>query len=58
MTTGIDTDKIREFNAEIVGTFDPVKTREQIREESGEQNIQQKITGVGYQSLGQNNQIG
>jgi len=33
-------------------------TREQIRESSKEQNIEQETDGVGYQTLGINNQIG
>ena len=33
-------------------------TREQVREATGKQNIQQIGTGVGYQIIGQTNQIG
>ena len=45
------------FNTKVVSTFDKPKTREQIRESSGAQNIQQAIIGVGYQTTGQNNII-
>jgi hypothetical protein len=46
------------FGTEYVSTFDKTKTREQIREEAGHQNIQQVGTGIGYSTIGQNNQIG
>ena len=45
------------FNTHIVNNFDKPKTREEIREATGPQNIQQIGTGVGYQILGQTNQI-
>ena len=45
------------FNVETVSTFDKPKTREQIRESVGAQNIQPAIIGVGYQTIGQNNTI-
>ena len=46
------------FNVETVSTFDKPRTREEIRESVGVQNIQQEIIGVGYQTIGQNNTIG
>ena len=46
------------FNTETVSTFNKSKTREEIRESLGAQNIQQETIGVGYQTIGQNNQIG
>ena len=46
------------FNTKVVSTFDKPKTREQVRESLGAQNIQQEIIGVGYQTTGQNNIIG
>ena len=47
------------FSTSVVNTFDKPKTREEIRKESGEQNIKEKDTGIGYQQIGgQNNQIG
>ena len=47
------------FNGElsITPTGAPM-TREQVRASAGVQNIQQIGTGVGYQKIGQNNQIG
>ena len=45
------------FNTEIVSTFDPVKTREQIREEAGPKKITKTGTGVGYQQTEQSNNI-
>ena len=45
------------FGTEFVSTFEPAKTREEIREATGEQNIQQIGTGVGYQKIGATNQI-
>jgi hypothetical protein len=46
------------FGVEYTTNFNKGKTREQIREESGAQNIQQAGTGVGYTQIGINNQIG
>ena len=47
------------FNSELSVTPTGIpQTREQVRAATGAQNIQQKITGVGYQTIGQNNQIG
>ena len=46
------------FTTETVSTFDKPRTREEIRESVGAQNIQQEIIGVGYQTIGQNNIIG
>ena len=47
------------FNSElsIIPSGVP-STREQVREATGKQNIQQSGTGVGYQIIGQTNQIG
>jgi ribosomal protein L19E len=45
------------FNTEVVSTFNKPRTREEIRELVGAQNIQQETTGVGYQTIGQNNTI-
>ena len=47
------------FNDELIVTPTGIpKTREQVREATGKQNIQQAGTGVGYQIIGQTNQIG
>ena len=47
------------FNSELSVTPSGVSmTREQVRASAGVQNIQQAGTGVGYQKIGQNNQIG
>ena len=46
------------FNTSVVSTFDKPKTRDEIRETTGAQNIQQIGTGIGYQIIGENNQIG
>ena len=47
------------FNGELVITPSGIPaTREQVREATGKQNIQQAGTGVGYQIIGQTNQIG
>ena len=47
------------FNDELIVTPTGIpKTREQVREATGKQNIQQAGTGIGYQIIGQNNQIG
>jgi hypothetical protein len=47
------------FNSELSVTPSGVSmTREQVRASAGVQNIQQIGTGVGYQKIGQNNQIG
>ena len=47
------------FNDELIVTPTGIpKTREQVREATGKQNIQQVGTGVGYQIIGQTNQIG
>jgi hypothetical protein len=46
------------FNTEYVSSFSQPKSREQIRKESGHQNIKQEGTGIGYQELGKNNTIG
>ena len=47
------------FNSELSVTPSGVSmTREQVRASAGVQNIQQAGTGVGYQTIGQNNQIG
>jgi len=46
------------FNTSVVSTFDKPKTRDEIREATGAQNIQQIGTGIGYQIIGENNQIG
>ena len=48
------------FNTSVVSTmdFDKVKTRDEIREATGAQNVQQIGTGIGYQIIGENNQIG
>ena len=45
------------FGIEYASTFDPIKTREQVREETGFQNIQQEGTGIGYQQIGNSNQV-
>ncbi len=45
------------FGVEYTTNFDKLKTREEIREESGEQNIVPATTGIGYQQIEQNNQI-
>ena len=45
------------FNTEIVTTFDKLKTREEIREEAGNQNIKRTGTGIGYQQIEQSNEI-
>ena len=47
------------FNDELIVTPTGIpKTRDQVREATGKQNIQQAGTGVGYQIIGQTNQIG
>ena len=46
------------FNTSVVSTFDKPKTRDEIRKTTGAQNIQQIGTGIGYQIIGENNQIG
>jgi hypothetical protein len=47
------------FNNELSVTPSGVSmTREQVRASAGVQNIQQAGTGIGYQIIGQNNQIG
>ena len=47
------------FNGELsVTPSGAPMTREQVREATGKQNIQEAETGVGYQVIGQNNQIG
>ena len=47
------------FNSELSVIPSGVpSTREQVREATGKQNIQQSGTGVGYQIIGQTNQIG
>ena len=46
------------FGTELVSTFESSPTREEIRKTTGEQNIQQIGTGVGYQQIGATNQIG
>ena len=47
------------FNDELIVTPTGIpKIREQVREATGKQNIQQAGTGVGYQIIGQTNQIG
>ena len=47
------------FNDELSVTPSGVSmTREQVRASAGVQNIQQAGTGIGYQVIGQNNQIG
>ena len=47
------------FNGELsVTPSGAPMTREQVREATGKQNIQEAGTGVGYQVVGQNNQIG
>jgi|TARA_B100000287_G_scaffold393501_1_gene406788 hypothetical protein len=45
------------FSTHVINTFDPVKTREQIREEAGDQNIKITGTGIGYQKIQTTNQI-
>jgi hypothetical protein len=43
------------FNTEVVTTTGPSKTREEIREESGEYKVGRKGEGIGYTKIGGNN---
>lgn len=45
------------FNTETVASFQPTKSRDQIREEAGEYQVSRGGEGVGFDSVGNNNQI-